>query len=147
MKLLDRRAYSSGELAGRLESTGYDPDLVREAVERLVSLGLVDDEAYARSLARAATAGGPMAAELLRRKLEARRVPPEIAQRVARESALGVDPVEAAAGLATRLGRRIGRAGPEVARRRIAGALSRRGFDADIIVAALHRAGFEEPQP
>ena len=83
----------------------------------------------------------------LRQKLEARRIPAEISERVARDTAAAVDPVEAAVGLAARLRRRLSHTDDQVARRRIAGALSRRGFDADIINEVLDRAGFKELQP
>ena len=40
--LLDRRSYSSGELVERLVRRGHDPERAVRAVEKLVSLGLVD---------------------------------------------------------------------------------------------------------
>lgn len=146
LRLLDRQAYSCGELAERLVSAGHDRGDVDAVIGRLAACGLLDDEAYARALAEATIEKKPASAELLRRKLERRRVPAETAHRVVEAVLAGVDPVEAAGRLAGRMlaGRRQGSAGAD--RRRISAALSRRGFDADIIHEALERAGLPAPE-
>ena len=87
----------------------------------------------------------PASAELIEQKLIARRLPTELARRIAAETLADVDAVEAA----TRLALSCHRArSPEAARRRIGSALARRGFDADVIrevVERLERQGFSPP--
>ncbi len=147
LRLLDRRAYSCGELTRRLASKGHDQRLVDLAIERLVASGLLDDEAYARAMAETTVRKKPASAALIEQKLLAREITPDVARRVAAGVLAGIEPVEAAARLARDLlaGRRGG--SETVDRQRIGAALSRRGFDADIIDEALDRAGLTQPLP
>ncbi len=145
--LLGRRAYSCGDLTHRLVSRGHDPNLVDLVIGRLTDCGLLDDEALARAMAEATVRKKPAAAALIEQKLHARRIPPDIAARVVAEILAGVDPVEAAAQLARDMpAARRGDAG-RANLQRIGAALSRRGFDADIISEALDRAGLTQPLP
>ncbi|MFC5221066.1 regulatory protein RecX [Bifidobacterium leontopitheci] len=52
LRLLDAAPRPSGALAERLRGKGYDADVVERVVARLVEVGLVDDEEYARSAIR-----------------------------------------------------------------------------------------------
>lgn len=145
LRLLDRRGYSRGELADRLVSRGHDRDLTDVVIERLAACGLLDDEAYAHTAAATILRKNPASAALIEQKLLARRLPPDIARRVAAEILADTDPVDAA----TRMVRGI-LAGPavrsaEATRRRIGAALARRGFDTDIISSVLDRAGLPQP--
>ncbi len=81
--LLGRRGYSRGELAQRLASRGYDRGTIDILVERLAACGLLDDEAYAREVARTILRRKPASAELIEQKLIVRRIPLELARRVA----------------------------------------------------------------
>jgi len=145
--LLDRRAYSCGDLTHRLVSKGHERALVDLVIGRLVDCGLLDDEALARAMAEATIQKKPASAALIEQKLHARRIPTDIAQRVAAEVLDGVDPVEAAA----RLARDMLAAGRGKAvrtnRQRIGAALARRGFDTDIICEALEQAGLTRRLP
>ena len=51
-RLLGFRDRSAAELRGRLEEDGYPDDVVRDLIEDLVASGLLDDERFARTLAR-----------------------------------------------------------------------------------------------
>lgn len=145
LRLLERRAWSRGELADRLTSKGHDSGLVDRVIGRLVDCGLVDDEAYARALAEATVEKKPASAALIRQRLQDRRIPPDVAERVATQVLAGVDPVEAAAQLARDMIKaRRGRSARSDLQR-IGAALSRRGFDPDIIFEALERAGLPPP--
>jgi SOS response regulatory protein OraA/RecX len=145
--LLDRRAYSCGDLAKRLESKGYDRALVDLVIMRLAECGLLDDEALARAMAQATVAKKPASAALIEQKLQARRIPADIVERVTAEVLQGVDPVEAAAGLARDMLATRRRTTLRMDRQRIGAAMGRRGFDADIISEALERVGLTQPLP
>jgi regulatory protein len=145
--LLDRRAYSSGDLAQRLVSKGHQRGRVDLVIMRLAECGLLDDEALARAMAQATVAKKPASAALIEQKLQARRIPPDIVERVTAEVLDGIDPVEAAARLARDM---LAARRPKTVRadrQRIGAALGRRGFDADIISEALERAGLTQPLP
>jgi len=145
--LLDRRAYSCGDLAQRLLSRGHDRPLVDLVIRRLVDCGLLDDVALARAMAHATVAKKPAAAALIEQKLQARRIPSDIVGRVTAEVLGGLDPVETAAGLARDMLAARRPKAVQADRQRIGAALARRGFDADIISEALERAGLAQPLP
>ena len=70
--LLALRPMSAGELERKLCEKGEDPEATADAVARLAELGALDDESYARSVARhyAAKGWGPARVrEELRRRL------------------------------------------------------------------------------
>lgn len=138
MRIIKRRACSCGELAGRLVRRGFDAGLAAELARDLQQAGLLDDAAYAESVAHAASAGQPVSEAFLVRKLTARLIEPDLARAAARRALSGRDPVEDAARFAAR---KLGASTlpAETARRRIAGALARRGLDVDTITAALQR--------
>ena len=140
MEMLSRRAYSRGELIDRLVRKGHDGATAREVTQRLAASGLIDDEMRARAIARTALAGEPASQQFLVEKLEARRIAPELAHRVAREALDAVDPVDAAIRFACNRSRERPEGDRSAAARRIAQALARRGFDTDVIAQALERA-------
>ncbi len=143
LRLLERRAFSRGELVGRLEAAGADPGAARCVVDRLVDAGLVDDQSYARSIAAATR--GPLAEPVLAAKLRARGITADLAETVAREAC--ADTVEVVTGFVAQLRRRYRTLDDASAERRIAGALYRRGFTADTISEALRRNGLEQEPP
>ena len=145
LRLLDRRGYSRGELAEKLVSKGHDRDLADLVIERLAACGLLDDEAYALAVAAAVVKKKPASATLIEQKLLARRVPPEIARRVATEVLAETDPVAAATGMVRGILAGGAVRSAEATRRRVGAALARRGFDTDIISTVLDRAGLPQP--
>lgn len=76
--LLNRRDYSSSELAAKLREAGYQPAVAKEVVDRFVEVGLVDDERFAELFARSKVASGwgriKIEGELSRRGIEASRL-------------------------------------------------------------------------
>lgn len=137
--LLNRRAYSCGELIDRLARKGHSNQIAGSIAQELATAGLIDDEAYARAIARETVATKPASQEFLARKLRGRRIDDDLAQRIALETLADVDLVEAT----TQYARKRLHAMPTVSRttatRRIVAALARRGFDADTIAATLGR--------
>lgn len=145
LRMLDRRGYSSGELADRLVSRGHDRDLTDVVIERLAACGLLDDEAYAHTVAATVLQKKPASAALIEQKLLARRIPPDIARRVAAGILADTDPVDAATRMVRGLLAGSTVRSAEATRRRIGAALARRGFDTDIISSVLERAGLPQP--
>ena len=56
--LLNRRDYSSSELAAKLRQAGYHPSVADEVVARFVEVGLLDDGRFAELFARSKAAVG-----------------------------------------------------------------------------------------
>lgn len=134
--LLEHRAHSKKELTEKIARAEYDRDAAAKAADRMEELGLLDDEAYARSLAR----------ELFeRKKFGARRVKQELRQK-------GIDEETAAAVLAEFAPEPDGARdaireivekkypaafGDEKVRRRAVAALQRYGYSFEDIMAVL----------
>lgn len=74
-ELLNRRDYSSSELAAKLREAGYHPSVADEVVARFVEVGLLDDRRFAELFARSKAAAGwgriKIERELARRGVDA----------------------------------------------------------------------------
>lgn len=73
--LLNRRDYSSSELAAKLREAGYHPSVADEVAARFVEVGLLDDKRFAELFARSKAAAGwgriKIERELARRGVDA----------------------------------------------------------------------------
>ncbi len=143
--LTPRRRFER-EVRAHLRKKGIAPSDVDEAIVRLEELGLVDDEGTTRAWIRDRMNFAPRGRGLLRIELRRQGVSETVV-----ESALAeiVDPeqeLEAALVVVRKAGRRGGdSSGPDAARRRrLWGALARRGFDPDVCREALRRHFDEE---
>ncbi len=74
-ELLNRRDYSSSELAAKLREAGYHPSVADEVVARFVEVGLLDDRRFAELFARSKAVAGwgriKIERELARRGVDA----------------------------------------------------------------------------
>lgn len=140
-RLLAVRPRSKGELLNRLKQRGVGEALARDTVERFEKAGIVNDEAFARLMARATLSARPAGPRLLTAKLRGLRVDAQLAQTAAAEAVQGRDLLDDA----TALARKKLRAMPPkldhaTRQRRLLGALARRGYDAGVVYAAVRAA-------
>ena len=127
---LERQPQTRAGLGLRLRRTGYAEETIGEALDRVERLGYLNDVAYAEALVRRRSrTRGP---GLIRQELRAKGVSASTMDRVMQE--IGVDAErQAALTLARDVLRRNPSADPREIRRRVGGALSRRGFDARLV--------------
>jgi regulatory protein len=130
--LLESRARTRLELRQRLERRGFETGAVERALERLSSVGLVDDEAFARNLASSRVEQGVDAPRILV-ELKDRGIAADLAARVAGESAPQDDRAERCRELAEARLAKLQGLRPEVQFRRLAAYLVRRGYPGDIV--------------
>ena len=133
---LGYRARSEKEVRDRLRSYGHGEEMVESVIGRLEELGYLDDEEFARLVARAkARRYGPrrISAELRRSGVGA-----ELAEEVVGEEFAGRSEVEEARSVAAQ---RYNRAGSDAQARRIYGFLVRRGYSSEVcaVVAREYR--------
>ncbi len=147
LRLLNHRAYSGGELTERLVRKGHSRHMAAETIQEFATAGFIDDEAYAQALARVTITAKPASCELIVRKLRARQIAPDLAEKVAREVLAGTDPVEAAVRLARKRLPSLARVSRSTAVRRLTGTLARRGFDSDTIGEVLNRINLRGNDP
>lgn len=143
--LLDRGDHATERLVEKLGAAGFAEAASRTAVARLAREGWLDEEALARRLAEAITRRQPAAPEFVESKLRARRINPEVAARVARETAGSEELIEFVVRWARQRSRAAAKATPAAAARRVAAALQRRGFDDDTVATVLERLSLATP--
>lgn len=147
--LLDQltgRARSRSELATKLARKGVPDEVATRLLDRFEDVGLVDDEAFARSWVESRQAGKGLARRALSQELRRKGVDDEVAREVLDE----VDPedeVETARTLVRRKLRSVARLERDAAVRRLAGMLARKGYPPGVafrvVREELERAGHD----
>jgi regulatory protein len=135
VRLLTYRERSSVDLRERLTEDGYLPETVAGVVERLTSVGLVDDERFARSFARSLTQVRRLGRSRAARELAVRGIDAELAARALDEAL----PVEAEEDAAREFARSLALR-PEATRGKIAARLARRGYSPRVSLTAAREA-------
>lgn len=143
---LATRQRSEHELRATMARRNVPADIIDELLERFTEVGLVDDEAFASSLATTRATVGQRGRYRIRQELAAKG----IAREVAEAAVSDIDPedeMEAAVALAVKRARSLAALEPHVARRRLAGVLARRGFPSGVVSAAVAKALDEDAEP
>ena len=134
-EMISKRPLSKSALARKLTEKGALPEEAESAVEWLTSIGALNDEEYAASLARDCAAKGYGPAKI-RSKLYEKGVPKEL------WDAAMEDLPDAAAQIDAYLSRRLAGAAPSAdEKRKVTASLLRHGFAWDDIRAAWGRYG------
>jgi regulatory protein len=139
LRLLNRRAYSSGELRDRLARREHEPATIDQVVEHLLARGFVDDAAYARAVVEQTLARKPAGRRLLAAKLMQKRLPREVIDATLDHTIEQRDVLADAVDLIDKRLRTaaLQRCDGPTRRRRLYSLLMRRGFDSDTASAAL----------
>jgi regulatory protein len=136
VNFISYRPRSSKEVTDKLTRKGFVADLVREVVERLRELMLINDLEFARMFIRDKLRGKPMGRALLRRKLLDKGISFQATERVLKEYVTDENEQEAAKALATRklkMSRaRFSDLEPIVRQKRLADYLLNRGFSTEV---------------
>jgi regulatory protein len=140
IRFLEPRQRSIGEVRRRLTRVGYRDELVERAIARLVELGVLDDEAFARSWIESRDRARPRGERALRRELALKGIERQVADEMIGERG-EADPdaeAEAAKRLLERNARVLARVpDPRARRQRAYALLVRRGFDSETALAAI----------
>jgi regulatory protein len=149
--LLDQltgQARSRKELSDKLAAKNVPVDIATRLLDRFEEVGLVDDDAFARSWIASRQPGRGLARRALAQELRRKGIDDE----VAREALAEVDPADeeaAARALVRRKLRSLARVDDATAARRLVGMLARKGYGSAMSFAVvrdeLARAGRECP--
>ncbi len=139
LALLSRRDHSRRELARKLRRKGHSREQIEAVLARLEEAGLVSDERYARLFVADKLAVGPLGRRSIVQGLRLKGIGVEAAGRALEEVYRDreVDDRNLAEGLARKRAGRLCMLEPAVARRRLAGLLARRGFDASVVADVI----------
>ena len=137
--LLDQltvQARTRAELATRLARKGVPEEVADRLLTRFEEVGLVDDEAFARSWVESRQSGKRLARRALALELRRKGIPDETARTVLDE----VDPddeVESARLLVRRRSRTVARLDRVTAMRRLLGMLARKGYPSGVAMQVV----------
>lgn len=136
LDLLTYRQRSVQELREGLAKRNVPADVAEEVLERFGEVGLVDDRSFAATLVASRARFRQRGRARIRQELRAKGID----QATAAEALDQLDPDDELAGaraVAAKKARSLQGLDPQVARRRLAGALARRGFGSDIVTRVL----------
>jgi regulatory protein len=132
--LLDQltgQARSRSELREKLAKKRVPDELAERLLDRFVEVGLVDDEAFARSWVQSRQSGKGLARRALASELRRKGVEDEVA-RTALDEVDPDDEVESARQLVARKLRTVAGVDRDTAVRRLTGMLARKGYPAGV---------------
>jgi regulatory protein len=148
LNMLAARGRAERELRRLLVRKGEPADVVDLAIERLLRAGLLNDDAYARAVARAKAVGQGHSKRRVRQELFRRGVDRAVADDAIEETFAeeGVDEDALVEQAVRKKMRSLAALDPAVRDRRLYAFLARRGFDGDAIRRAMKRVtGVEAP--
>jgi regulatory protein len=128
LRILELRPYAQADLGRRLQRKGHPRPAVHAALERLLTLGLLNDEAYARSYVHTRAARGRGPSRLTRDLLAMGVQRPLIDRALAAEWPEGSDRTSMPQQLARKRSAQLGTLPRQTKRRRLLAYLARRGF-------------------
>jgi regulatory protein len=140
LRLLERQRRTRSDLERRLRDKGYAGATAGEVLDRLASVGLVDDIEYARTFMAGRRARRSAGTRRIEQELRARGVSAddiEVARRRLDAEQGGMDEVAAARKVIAQAERRSRGLEPRLRRQRLYALLARRGFDGDVIRRVL----------
>ena len=139
LNMLAARARSSAELRRLLIRKGEPAAQVDVVIDRLRTVGFLDDAAFARQFTRSKAVGSGLSRRRVQQELSKRGVARDISDD-AIEDVFTEEQVDEDASIervARKKLRTLGKLEPAVQRRRLYGFLARRGYDADDIARVL----------
>ena len=139
MRLLSRRPLSEWEVRKKMREKGFEVAAADMVVERLYELNLLDDEAFGRSLIRSLMGRKAAGPGLIRQKCFEKGLSEQVTGELIAEFAGKDDQVEAAMRFAEKKLRGLMRVEPMARKRRLYGALARRGYGGDVVSEVMNR--------
>jgi regulatory protein len=147
LRHLERRRRTRWELERRLRERQFSPEIIQETLVRLERVGLVDDQDYARAFLRERLSRRAVGVQVMRRQLVERGVSKEVIDRAVEEmtgAESAVSETDRCQQALDKLLPKYAGLEPEVRRRRITAALSRRGFGFGLISELLREMEQQE---
>jgi regulatory protein len=139
VRRIERRAMSRRRLADKLRKLEHERAVIDRVLDRMEELGVIDDAALGRQLAESWRRQGGAGPRMVTAKLQQRGIDRAIAEKIVAElyPPQDADLTADARRFAERKLRSMTRLEPIVRKRRLWGALARRGYDTDTINAAM----------
>ena len=140
LRYLEARPRSTSEVRRRLLMRGYRADLVDGCIDRLLDLGVLDDEAFARTWVESRDRARPRGERALRSELRGKGIDRQVVDEILETRAVEAPAAdaEAARRVLERHASALARvADPRARRQRAYALLARSGFDSETAVEAI----------
>ena len=137
LRVLELRPYARVDLGRRLQRKGHPQRAVDVALKRLLKLGVLNDEAYARSYVQTRAARGRGPSRLIRDLLSMGVQRSLIDGAIAAEWPEGSDRTSMPQALAAKRAAQLGKLPKQTKRRRLLAYLARRGFSGRDVTALV----------
>lgn len=145
LRRLTMRDHSRNELDQALAAKDVPDDVREQLLDRFEELGLVNDQAFAESWTRARRSSRKLSKSAVRRELQSKGVEREVIDE-ALEPIEHDDEVALATELARKKWRQVHSLPREVAYRRMAGQLARKGFASSVVGQVLREVMDSDPE-
>jgi regulatory protein len=136
---LSSGAKTSKQLADRLSKKEIPNELAQRLIERFKEVGLIDDHQVAETIARSRRESRGWSSAAIRRDLLKRGVPSQIIDDVLAEFD-STSELSTAVKIARQRYARLANLPPDVASRRLAGFLARRGYSNSVVFEAVRQS-------
>ena len=154
MNILGHRPLSRKALGERLKKDGADETVMTQTLDKLESLGILNDRQLAEAVVRSELLGKPTGARLLQFKLRRKGIPDALAAQVV-SAAVGADApedakekaLEKALSFARSRLRSMTRLEPVARKRRLYAAMARRGLGPEVIDKVMREVKAELAAP
>lgn len=140
MDLISRRMWGSNELEERLIHRGINEHVAAQTIAALIEDAWLDDSAFATALIVELTRVEPASKKWLTKKLRDKRIDPEIAAKAIEDAFVNSSQQDAATAFAVGRVTRSSDSDLENLRKKVLGALQRRGFTSEESFEAVRSA-------
>ena len=145
IRSLSRAHATRHQLAGRLGRTDAPPEDIDAVLDDLTQEGMLDDRHAATQLIEEALRRSPTGEAALLERLMRRGIDDHTARQAVHEAMSSRDPAHDALQAGTDIMRTLGHTTPDIAARRLAGRLARRGFSPEIVESTVSKlTGIEQ---
>lgn len=144
LRRLSLRAHSRAELAAAMARKNVPSEIIDEILERFEEVQLIDDAAFAEAWTRSRHTHRSISRRVIAQELRTKGIDPEVAREALAEVS-DEDELEAARRIAAKKARSLASLDHQVARRRLAGALARRGFGSSVVHRVVTEALAGDP--
>lgn len=138
MNRLNRRPMSRSQLRKKLIEKEHTPEVVDQVLDKAEAVGALNDENFARTLAREYTLHRHAGPAMLRVKLRAKGITREVIDAIVSEFEQDDIQVQQAMRLGEKKLRSLSRCDGPTRKRRLYGALARRGYTRDVIEQVMN---------
>ncbi len=139
MRLLNYRMRTRHELVNRLRQKKFTPDVIDQVVNRLGSLGLIDDSRFAEAFIATKISSKPIGKRELERMLREKGVPKETTLKALSGFTDETQQIELALRAVDIKLRSLRKFTPEKKKEKLIAFLARRGFDWDVIKKVIRK--------